>query len=62
MLPRRPRGGYRASAPNVIAVTRLGKGLVFRFPLPELPAHLAAPADDPDTTALLERTWTLLSH
>jgi N,N-dimethylformamidase beta subunit-like protein/flagellar hook capping protein FlgD len=46
----------------VIAVTRLGKGLVFRFPLPELPAHLAAPADDPDTTALLQRTWTLLSH
>ncbi len=46
----------------VIAVTRLGKGLVLRFPLPELPAHLAAPADDPDTTALLERTWTLLSH
>jgi flagellar hook assembly protein FlgD len=46
----------------VIAITRLGKGLVFRFPLPELPAHLASPAEDPDTTALLERTWTLLSH
>jgi flagellar hook assembly protein FlgD len=46
----------------VIAVTRLGKGLVFRFPLPELPAHLAARAGDPDTAALLQRTWTLLSH
>jgi hypothetical protein len=45
----------------VIAVTRLGKGLVFRFPLPELPAHLFQ-ANDPDTAALLQRTWTLLSH
>jgi hypothetical protein len=46
----------------VIAATRLGKGLVFRFPLPELPAHLSARANDPDTAALLQRTWTLLSH
>jgi hypothetical protein len=46
----------------VIAVTRLGKGLVFRFPLPELPAHLAPAAGDPDIIALLQRTWTLLSH
>ena len=48
-----------ASLP-VIAASRLGKGLVFRFPLPELPAKAAA--GDPDTDALLNRTWTLLSR
>jgi hypothetical protein len=46
----------------VIAASRLGKGLVFRFPLPELPTHLGARANDPNTTALLDRTWTLLSR
>jgi flagellar hook assembly protein FlgD len=46
----------------VIAATRLGKGLVFRFGVPELPAHLGARANDPNTTALLDRTWTLLSR
>jgi hypothetical protein len=46
----------------VIAVSRLGKGLVFRFPVPDLPSHLSARADDPQTVALLQRTWTLLSH
>ena len=46
----------------VIAASRLGKGLVFRFGVPELPAHLSARANDPNTTALLDRTWTLLSH
>jgi hypothetical protein len=43
-----------------IAASRLGKGFVYRFPLPELPA-LAASGDD-EITALLNRTWTLLSH
>jgi flagellar hook assembly protein FlgD len=46
----------------VIAASRLGKGLVLRFGVPELGAHLSARANDPDTTALLDRTWTLLSH
>lgn len=46
----------------VIAASRLGKGLVFRFGVPELGAHLSARAKDPNTTALLDRTWTLLSH
>jgi hypothetical protein len=48
-----------ASLP-VIAASRLGRGLVFRFPLPELPAKAAS--GDPDIDALLNRTWTLLSH
>jgi flagellar hook assembly protein FlgD len=48
-----------ASLP-VIAASRLGKGLVIRYPLPELPARLAS--GDPETAALLDRTWTLLSH
>jgi hypothetical protein len=43
-----------------LAASRLGKGLVLRFPLPELPAKAAS--GDPETTALLNRTWTLLSH
>jgi hypothetical protein len=44
----------------VIAVTRQGKGLVFRFPLPELPGLLAS--GDVQSGALIDRTWTLLSH
>jgi flagellar hook assembly protein FlgD len=48
-----------ASLP-VIAASRLGKGLVIRYPLPELPALLAS--GDVETTALLDRTWTLLSR
>jgi hypothetical protein len=43
-----------------IAANRLGKGLVIRLPLPELPAKAAG--GDPQTTALLDRTWTLLSR
>jgi flagellar hook assembly protein FlgD len=43
-----------------IAASRLGKGLVIRFPLPELPTKAAD--GDPQTTALLDRTWTLLSR
>ncbi len=46
----------------VIAAERVGKGLVVRFPVPELPSHLSARAGDPDTAALIDRTWTLLSH
>jgi hypothetical protein len=46
----------------VIAASHLGKGLVFRFGVPELPAHLSARANDPNTTALMDRTWTLLSR
>jgi hypothetical protein len=42
----------------VIAASRLGKGLVIRFPLPELPGRLA----DPQVSGLLQRTWTLLSR
>jgi hypothetical protein len=48
-----------ASLP-VIAASRLGKGLVIRYPLPELPGLLAS--GDPETTGLLDRTWTLLSR
>jgi FlgD Ig-like domain len=44
----------------VIAASRLGKGLVIRYPLPELPARAAS--GDPQITALLNRTWTLLSR
>jgi hypothetical protein len=46
----------------VIAVNRLGKGEVFRFPVPELPSHLSPRANDPQAVALLQRTWTLLSR
>jgi hypothetical protein len=46
----------------VIAAQREGKGLVLRFGAPELPSHLSARADDPNTPALLDRTWTLLSR
>jgi flagellar hook assembly protein FlgD len=42
----------------VIAASRLGKGLVIRFPVPELPGKLS----DPQVSALLQRTWTLLSR
>ena len=46
----------------VIAAQREGKGLVLRFGVPELPSHLGARANDPNTVALLDRTWTLLSR
>jgi hypothetical protein len=46
----------------VIAASRLGKGLVLRFGVPGLASHLSARANDPNTIALLDRTWTLLSH
>jgi flagellar hook assembly protein FlgD len=43
-----------------ISANRLGKGLVIRFPLPELASKAAG--GDPQITALLDRTWTLLSR
>jgi N,N-dimethylformamidase beta subunit-like protein/flagellar hook capping protein FlgD len=43
-----------------LAASRLGKGLVMRYPLPELPGLAAK--DDAQITALLNRTWTLLSR
>jgi flagellar hook assembly protein FlgD len=46
----------------VISAQGLGKGLVMRFGAPELPSHLGARANDPNTVALLDRTWTLLSR
>ena len=46
----------------VIAAQSEGKGLVLRFGTPELPSHLGARANDPNTVALLDRTWTLLSR
>jgi hypothetical protein len=48
-----------AEGTAVILAYRLGKGLVVRFGLPELPRRLAA---DPDAAALMRRTWTLLSR
>lgn len=44
----------------VISASRLGKGMVVRFPLPELPGLLAS--GDVQTGALIDRTWTLLSR
>jgi hypothetical protein len=40
---------------------RFGKGLVLRYGLPELPTKLTQDETDP-TTALMARTWTLLSR
>ena len=57
----RTRGGGRRPVEGtaVIVAYRLGKGLVVRFGLPELPRRLAT---DPDAAALMRRTWTLLSR
>ena len=44
-----------------ITAVRFGKGLVIRFGLPELPTMLTQDETDP-TTALMARTWTLLSR
>jgi hypothetical protein len=63
-LPAPPLSSAIAEAPQtgrpVIAVSRIGKGLVFRFGVPDLPRLLAQ--RDPQVTALLQRTWTLLSR
>jgi hypothetical protein len=44
-----------------ITAVRLGQGLVLRYGLPELPTQLTRDETDP-TTALMARTWTLLSR
>jgi hypothetical protein len=44
-----------------IPAVRFGKGLVLRYGLPELPTKLTQDETDP-TTALMARTWTLLSR
>lgn len=44
-----------------ITAVRFGKGLVLRYGLPELPTKLGQDETDP-TTALMARTWTLLSR
>jgi hypothetical protein len=44
-----------------ITAVRFGKGLVLRYGLPELPTKLTQDETDP-TTALMARTWTLLSR
>ncbi|HVP01739.1 MAG TPA: FlgD immunoglobulin-like domain containing protein [Solirubrobacteraceae bacterium] len=43
----------------VIVALRVGRGLVIRFGLPELPARLRS---DPDIQGLMERSWQLLSR
>jgi hypothetical protein len=48
-------------ADPVIAATRLGRGLVIRFGLPDLATHLGDD-DAAQAGALLGRTWTLLSR
>jgi N,N-dimethylformamidase beta subunit-like protein len=44
-----------------ITAVRLGRGLVLRYGLPELPTRLTRDESDPQT-ALMARTWTLLSR
>jgi N,N-dimethylformamidase beta subunit-like protein len=44
-----------------ITAVRFGAGLVLRYGLPELPTKLGQDETDP-TTALMARTWTLLSR
>jgi hypothetical protein len=44
----------------VIAVERVGRGVVIRYGVPGLGRLLAR--DDPQVGALMERTWTLLAH
>jgi N,N-dimethylformamidase beta subunit-like, C-terminal/FlgD Ig-like domain len=43
----------------VIVALRVGKGRVLRYGLPELPSKISS---DPQVTALLKRSWTLLSR
>ena len=44
----------------VIAVERVGRGVVIRYGVPGLGRLLAR--GDPQVGALMERTWTLLAH
>jgi hypothetical protein len=63
-LPSAPVASAETEDPQtgrpVIAANKLGKGYVFRFPLPELPGLLSN--SDAQVAALLDRTWTLLAH
>jgi len=61
-----PQAGLASSAVTEagrapITAVRFGKGLVLRYGLPELPTKLTQDETDP-TTALMARTWTLLSR
>jgi flagellar hook assembly protein FlgD len=44
---------------KVIVAEKLGKGLIIRFGLPQLPERLSTPGNE---TELVRRTWTLLSQ
>ena len=55
--PRTRRPGGRSSSRRAWA-----RGSSSASALPELPSHLSARANDPNTTALMDRTWTLLSR
>ena len=44
-----------------VSAERFGQGLVLRYGLPELPTRLTQDETDP-STALMARTWTLLSR
>jgi hypothetical protein len=50
--------GPETGRPVIVAV-RLGKGLVVRYGLPAFTQHLSS---DPNSAALMRRTWTLLSR
>ena len=43
----------------VIVAFRVGRGLVIRYGLPQLPSRLTT---DPDVEGLIERSWQLLSR
>ena len=47
------------SGRKVVVAERLGKGLIIRFGLPQLPQRLGRPGNESE---LVRRTWTLLSQ
>ncbi len=48
-----------AEGAEIIVALRVGRGIVIRFGLPELPGRLST---DPDVQGLMGRTWDLLSR
>jgi len=44
---------------KVIVAAKVGRGLVIRFGLPDLPSRLSKPGND---SQLVRRTWTLLAR
>jgi hypothetical protein len=48
-----------ADGAAIIVATRVGRGTVIRFGLPELPSRISV---DPDVQTLMGRTWDLLSR